>query len=99
MTEDWALYEQFGALVRSAREGRGLTQADVAEKLGMSRTSVTNMEQGNQPVSLATLYHLADILDVEPVDLLPAQPTTIEDEISRFAPRMQDALANLLRNE
>jgi len=39
--------------------------------IGLSRTSVTNIEQGRQPIQLHTLYKVAETLGVEPTTLLP----------------------------
>jgi len=39
--------------------------------LRLSRTSVTNIERGRQPIQLHTLYKIADIFGVEPTALLP----------------------------
>jgi transcriptional regulator with XRE-family HTH domain len=39
--------------------------------LGLSRTSITNIERGRQPIQLHTLYKIAEVLGVEPTALLP----------------------------
>jgi transcriptional regulator with XRE-family HTH domain len=39
--------------------------------LRLSRTSITNIERGRQPVQLHTLYKIAALFDVEPTALLP----------------------------
>ena len=51
-----------------------MTQEAFAKAVGLSRTSITNIESGRQPVSLHTLYAMADILAVEIGDLLPPSP-------------------------
>jgi len=48
-----------------------MSQEAFAKAVGLSRTSITNIERGRQPVSLHTLYFMADILGVGPADLLP----------------------------
>jgi transcriptional regulator with XRE-family HTH domain len=65
------LYAEFGRRVKQLRERQGLTQVRLAEALGMSRTSITNIEVGRQRVLLHQLLRLAEILKVHPVDLLP----------------------------
>lgn len=47
------------------------SQEDLALALGLSRTSITNIERGRQPIQLHTLYKIADVLGVEPTVLLP----------------------------
>jgi len=51
-----------------------MSQQAFAKAVGLSRTSITNIERGRQPISLHTLYFMADILGVEPSDLLPPAP-------------------------
>lgn len=72
MIDDRSLYRRFGVLLKRVRQGKEVTQQDLAAAVGLSRTSIANIEAGNQAVSLAVLYGLADALD-EPVEqLLPA---------------------------
>ena len=42
------------AELRSARKRLGMTQAELAEALGMQRNSVARMENGRQPVMRTT---------------------------------------------
>jgi transcriptional regulator with XRE-family HTH domain len=56
-----------------------MSQDAFAKAVGLSRTSITNIERGRQPVSLHTLYSMADILGVEAVDLLPPAPKNTAD--------------------
>lgn len=46
------IYVQFGAKVRAMREMIGLNQTELAERVGLERTSVTNIENGKQRVLL-----------------------------------------------
>lgn len=54
----------FGATVRRLRESRGMTQAELAERVGLGRTSMTNLERGNQNPPLSLLPRLARGLGV-----------------------------------
>jgi transcriptional regulator with XRE-family HTH domain len=65
------LYREFGRILRQRRKEARLTQDDVANRVGLSRTSITNIEQGRQHVSLHMLYGLADAIGAQPHDLLP----------------------------
>ena len=44
------------------RNLRGYTQAQMAEKLGISRSTYTNYESGNRSPDLETLEHISDVL-------------------------------------
>src|SRR5436190_4184571 len=59
--------EAVGQRIAKAREFLGLTQAVIAEKLGLARTTQVAIEQGRRPVSVAELYRYADVLS-RPLD-------------------------------
>ncbi|HET7746786.1 MAG TPA: helix-turn-helix transcriptional regulator [Vicinamibacteria bacterium] len=59
--------EAVGQRIAKAREFLGLTQATVAEKLGLARTTQVAIEQGRRPVSVAELYRYAEVLS-RPLD-------------------------------
>ncbi len=60
----------FGANVRRYRIAAGLSQEAVAVKMGVDRAYVSSMERGQQNVTLLTMWHLAEALNVKPADLL-----------------------------
>lgn len=64
--------KHFGAVVRERRDKAGLTQQDLADRLGLSRTSVVNIEQGRQGIPLSSLPKFADALGCSASQLLPA---------------------------
>lgn len=67
-------YVEFGKLVRGHRQRLGLTQDQLGERVGLSRTSITNIEQGRQKVLLHQVVILAESLEISPEALLPAVP-------------------------
>jgi transcriptional regulator with XRE-family HTH domain len=71
--DDW-LNVAFGVQLRARRVKAQMSQDVLAEEARLSRTSIVNIEQGRQGVSLATLYRLADALACSPADLLPIRP-------------------------
>jgi len=54
-----------GALVRGARQNKGLTQAQLAEQLGTSQSAIHRIEQGAQNLSLDMLTRISAALDSE----------------------------------
>lgn len=60
----------FGDNIRRFRLQAGLSQEAVAERMGVDRAHVGNMERGQQNVTLLTLWHVAQALAVKPMDLL-----------------------------
>jgi len=59
--------EAVGQRIAKAREFLGLTQAVVADKLALARTTQVAIEQGRRPVSVAELYRYAEVLS-RPLD-------------------------------
>ncbi len=55
---------QVGARIREIRQHIGLTQAEVAGKLGIAKQSVTNYESGKTDPSIRNLIALASVLGV-----------------------------------
>ncbi len=70
-----ALYKAFGSAVSARRKALGLTQAELAGKVNMSRASIANIESGRQNILLHHVYALAAALDFSKVaELLPSMP-------------------------
>lgn len=90
MIDEKRLYELLGARLRRLRESHvgssgKLTQAALAQAIGLERTSITNIERGNQKVPLHVLYRICEVLQVSIFDLLPppteAQQQVIDSEV------------------
>lgn len=73
------LYEEMGSRIKHQREAAGLTQEGVAVRVGLSRTSITNIEAGRQALTVHGLYRLASALSVEPSQLLPPDAALVEE--------------------
>jgi transcriptional regulator with XRE-family HTH domain len=91
-----ALYREVGSKIREARERLGLTQQGLATEVSLSRTSITNIEQGRQTILVHQLVAFARALNLEAVALLPA--SAIEravnppaDIIQRLKPKDREA--------
>lgn len=66
------IYNYIGEYLRDARKSKHMRQKDVAALVGLTRTSIVNMESGKQRIPLHIMYKLCAALDVEAWDLLPA---------------------------
>jgi transcriptional regulator with XRE-family HTH domain len=87
-----AFYKEFGSRLQRARKKAGLTQKQVAERVELARTSITNIERGSQHIALHQLYQLAAVVGQEPTALLPDQAVVLDDLLS------QDALEVIAEN-
>jgi transcriptional regulator with XRE-family HTH domain len=64
------LREVFAANLRRLRHEKGLSQDDLAYEAEVSRSYLSQLEKGAFYASLRILGRLADVLDVEPAELL-----------------------------
>lgn len=84
--------------IREWRKARGLTQEQLASRLNVAVSSISQLETGKQGYSQPTLEALADALGCQPADLLMRNPTTkdaiwsIEDQLNRAAPDKRSAI-------
>ena len=85
------LLQEFGILLAGERRRKHLSQAQFAARVGLSRTSVTNIERGRQAVQLYQLYAFASALQLDVVKLLPKEaalagtgPPTNDDKRNRY---------------
>jgi len=65
--------------IKALRQIRGLTQDAVAEALGIAVKNVQRLEAGRQNLTLKTLASVADVLDVEPYELLKSGAISAPD--------------------
>ena len=68
-------YAILGQRIRAARLAASLTQDVLAQMVGLSRTSVTNIEKGRQPVPCHLLVKIGDAVRASPEELLPPAST------------------------
>ena len=56
--------------IKTIRERNGLTQTDVADKLGMERSNYSRLEKRGNDLSINQLLQIANALDVRLIDIL-----------------------------
>lgn len=87
------------------RQIAGLSQEALAKRVGMSRTSVTNIEKGRQQIPLHMLYAFADALGVEPAALLPdkkklsAESRRVMVDLKELPPEVAEFVGRIAENE
>src|SRR5687767_9235153 len=65
------LYIEIGKRIREHRKSANLSQGDLASAIGLSRTSIANIERGFQETPLKKLYDIAYALNVKIYEILP----------------------------
>lgn len=72
-----AFYTELGANIRKFRLKRDLSQEQLANLVGLTRTSLTNIEKGRQHPPLHTFCELVEQLKIDFATLLP-RPVAIK---------------------
>lgn len=77
------------ARLRDLRKSRGLTGSALAEKSGISMTSISNLENGLVHPTVLTLKKIASVYglqvaDLIPIELAPSDAKTWPDSFCRF---------------
>ena len=62
--------DNLGNTIRELRQSKGLSQAELAERIGKKRSAVGNYESGTREPDLETLRALAEALNVSVAALL-----------------------------
>ncbi len=87
-----------GKRIREVRLLRGLTQANVAEQLGLSFQQLQKYETGHNRVSASRLYEIGSLLGVEPgyfFEGLPGEGRDPAVQLDERTARAAKALASI----
>ena len=63
-----------GQRVQTERKARGMTQSELANLLGVARTTLTAVEKGERPLSSAEIMQLSKLWDISVTDLVRPRP-------------------------
>ena len=77
MAKDSALHRVFCQRVIERRKEMGLTQAQVAERLGIARPAYTAIETGKKTPGLDTVERVANALEIPAIDLLGTMTSAV----------------------
>lgn len=64
--------------IKEWRKHRGLNQEQLAERMGVTQSFVSKIENGKQSPDLAFIEMAAEVLRCEPADLIMRDPTAPE---------------------
>ena len=97
------LYKELGLQVKNRRKELHLTQEHLADRVGLTRTAITNIEAGKQSITLHAYFSLCAALNVSPtilVSQLENQPASfVEMQIQQMLKdsKNQETLLQLIR--
>ena len=90
-------FKEIGKMIQKAREERGWTQSDLAEKLNITQAALSNYELGKRRLYLSQIQKVAEILEKdlsffiagELSEMKPLAPQTIAQRVERVARRLE----------
>lgn len=88
-------YEQLGDRIRRARRIAGLSQEELGRRVGLNRSSISNVEKGRQRILAHVLIDFSAALRVAPAELLgegPAEPDLLSGLPEETKSFVQDVL-------
>jgi transcriptional regulator with XRE-family HTH domain len=87
------VYREIGKRIQLAREEKGLTQEDLAVRLGCTQSALSNYELGKRRLYLNLLTEIAQVLG-KPLDYFMESPIEEEDHASALLldPQLKEIL-------
>ena len=82
----------FSERLAALRRERGMTQAELAAELGISKSAVSMYERGNREPELDLLQEMADLFGVSVSSLLGREEPLVNDdpELTEYLERLRD---------
>jgi transcriptional regulator with XRE-family HTH domain len=77
-----------GSLIREARQADGLTQAQLARRLGITQPSVARLEAAGDEVTVATLQRALNVMGRALVLQAQQRPSSVDESLLREALRL-----------
>jgi transcriptional regulator with XRE-family HTH domain len=74
-----------GKIIRRRREQLGLSQQEMADKLNMSQSTYSRIEQKDEDITIRQLKSIAEVLEVQLAELLPDELIIINHELKAAA--------------
>jgi len=88
-------YEKLGMRVRQQREMNNLTQAQLAEAVGVSNSFIGHIERGEKKASVETLVALCNAMGITPMLLLQ---DSLSDTVMQSQLRFEEENEHLMRD-
>jgi transcriptional regulator with XRE-family HTH domain len=85
-------YLSVGNKIKLARKLRQVDQEELAANIGLSRSSVINIEKGRQNPSLLQVWSAARFLNVPITDLIP--PSDFDEQLETWKEKVDSQIVN-----
>jgi transcriptional regulator with XRE-family HTH domain len=97
MVDEAVFYIEVGKRISLKRQSCRLTQEALASAVGLTRTSITNIERGRQKLSVYALATIAETLRVDCRDLLPDMSAASVVDIDQMIDEMSKEEGDFVR--
>lgn len=93
----YEINSRLGEQIRRQRKARKLNQTDLARRVGLSRTSITNIESGRQALTVHQLFDFAEALGVDAGALLPDASSAPKADVNQasMTPQLLNWISSL----
>jgi repressor LexA len=98
MKTEQELKNTLGLNIKKRRERRGLTQENLAEKIGVSKNTISDIESGDKFARASTLIRLARAFETEVYELLKpndVSPDNTADVIAIYSEKIREAVVRV----
>jgi len=85
-THTTILLETLGNLIKAARLERPMSQAELAQRVGVSRYTISLLEKGNSQVAIGTVFEAATVLGIYLMGDDPRQLTKFSQALANLLP-------------
>lgn len=92
------VYRALGACISRGRRAAGMTQEELARRLNLTRTSIVNIEKGNQRLLVHTLLELAKIINVTSTQILMEIDWSTDSDVDIIPKNLEPKAENWIRN-
>ena len=74
---DCMLDRRFREILKATRLGKGLSQSEIARRIGVKHATYHEIENGNCSPNLATVERIATALELDPLKLLEEKSAAV----------------------
>lgn len=67
---DQAFYKELGLIFKDVRTEHNMSQQDVADRIGVTRSCYANWEQGIRSIDMVSFYKLCNVFLLDPNDVI-----------------------------
>lgn len=78
-----------GSRIRELRKGRRLTQTELSERIGITQSDLSRMEQGEYKVGLDTLFKILQVFELKMSEFFGETESPQEEEARKLMSEFQ----------